>query len=68
MDLAALRYYAISEGQVAGIPALVARTGYTGEDGFEVFVDWERTAEVWDVLLDAVRGVDGVPWGLAARE
>ncbi len=68
VDLAALRYYAISEGPVAGIPALVARTGYTGEDGFEVFVDWERTGEVWDVLLDAVRGVDGVPVGLGARD
>ena len=39
VDLDALKYYAIAEGQVAGIPALVARTGYTGEDGFEVFVD-----------------------------
>ncbi len=39
VDLDALRYYAIAEGTVAGIPALVARTGYTGEDGFEVFVD-----------------------------
>jgi aminomethyltransferase len=68
VDLAALRYYAIAEGQVAGIPALVARTGYTGEDGFEVFVDWERTGEVWDVLLEAVRGVGGVPVGLGARD
>ena len=42
VDLAGLRYYAIAEGAVAGIPALVARTGYTGEDGFEVFVDWNR--------------------------
>ena len=39
VDLGALRYYAIAEGTVAGIPALVARTGYTGEDGFEVFVE-----------------------------
>ena len=39
VDLAALRYYASAEGTVAGIDALVARTGYTGEDGFEVFVD-----------------------------
>ena len=34
-----LHYYAIAEGHVAGVPALVARTGYTGEDGFEIFVD-----------------------------
>ena len=42
VDLAGLRYYAVAEGTVAGIPALVARTGYTGEDGFEVFVDTGR--------------------------
>ena len=41
VDLGALRYYGIAEGHVAGIEALVARTGYTGEDGFEVFVDWD---------------------------
>ena len=68
VDLGALRYYAIAEGSVAGIPALVARTGYTGEDGFEVFVDTARTGELWDALLDGVRAVDGVPVGLGARD
>jgi aminomethyltransferase len=68
VDLGALRYYAIAEGNVAGIPALVARTGYTGEDGFEVFVETGHTAELWDVLLAAVRAQDGVPIGLGARD
>jgi aminomethyltransferase len=68
IDLAALRYYAIAEGGVAGIPALVARTGYTGEDGFEVFVETGRTVELWDVLLAAVQSVGGVPVGLGARD
>jgi aminomethyltransferase len=68
VDLAALRYYAIAEGQVAGIPGLVARTGYTGEDGFEVFVDTARTGELWDALFDGVRSADGVPVGLGARD
>ncbi len=68
VDLGALRYYAIAEGAVAGIPALVARTGYTGEDGFEVFVDTARTGELWDVLLAGVRAADGVPVGLGARD
>ncbi len=68
IDLAGLRYYAIAEGEVAGIPALVARTGYTGEDGFEVFVDTGRTVELWDALLGAVRAADGVPVGLGARD
>jgi aminomethyltransferase len=68
VDLAALRYYAIAEGAVAGIPALVARTGYTGEDGFEVFVDTGRTVELWGILLAAVRSAGGLPVGLGARD
>lgn len=68
VDLAGLRYYAIAEGQVTGIPALVARTGYTGEDGFEVFVETTRTGDLWDALLDVTRAHDGVPVGLGARD
>jgi aminomethyltransferase len=68
VDLGTLRYYGIADCHVAGIPANVARTGYTGEDGFEVFVETRRTAELWDALLDATRGVDGVPVGLGARD
>jgi len=68
VDLSSLRYYAAAEGTVAGIDALVARTGYTGEDGFEVFVETSRTAGLWDVLLDAVRAADGLPVGLGARD
>ncbi|HET8786094.1 MAG TPA: glycine cleavage system aminomethyltransferase GcvT, partial [Candidatus Limnocylindrales bacterium] len=68
VDLAALRYYGIADGTVAGIPAHVARTGYTGEDGFEVFVETARTGELWDALLDAVRAADGGPVGLGARD
>jgi aminomethyltransferase len=68
VDLSALRYYGIAEGSVAGIPALVARTGYTGEDGFEVFVETALTARLWDVILEAVRSHDGLPIGLGARD
>ncbi len=68
IDLAKLRYYAIAEGTVAGIPAHVARTGYTGEDGFEVFVDTARAEELWDAL-QAAGGPHGmVPVGLGARD
>ena len=68
VDLGALRYYAAAEGTVAGIEGLVARTGYTGEDGFEVFVETSRTVALWDVLLDAVRAAGGLPVGLGARD
>jgi aminomethyltransferase len=63
-----LRYYAIAEGQVAGVPALVARTGYTGEDGFEVFVDGRAAATVWDALMSAGNAEGLVPVGLGARD
>jgi len=67
-DLSALRYYAIAEGEVAGIPALVARTGYTGEDGFEVFVDSASGPALWEAML-ATGGDDGpAPCGLGARD
>jgi aminomethyltransferase len=68
VDLGALRYYAAAEGTVGGIPALVARTGYTGEDGFEVFVDTAQTVALWEVLFGAVREAGGLPIGLGARD
>jgi aminomethyltransferase len=68
IDLAGLRYYAIAEGDVAGIPALVARTGYTGEDGFEVIVENARAVDLWRTLLDAGRPAGLVPVGLGARD
>jgi aminomethyltransferase len=68
VDLPALRYYAATEGTVAGVDALVARTGYTGEDGFEIFVETSRTVALWDVLLEAVRAAGGGPVGLGARD
>ena len=68
VDLAGLRYYAIAEGTVAGIPALVARTGYTGEDGFEVFVDWDRGPDIWQALAAAGVAAGVIACGLGARD
>jgi aminomethyltransferase len=59
LDLASLGYYRSLRGKVAGINCLVARTGYTGEDGFELFCDPRRAVALWDALLEA-----GVPLGL----
>jgi aminomethyltransferase len=68
VHLPGLRYYAIAEGEVAGLPALVARTGYTGEDGFEVFVEWAAARPVWSALASAGRDGGLVPCGLGARD
>jgi len=68
VDLDSLKYYAIAEGEVAGIPALVARTGYTGEDGFEIFVDWARGPDVWTALAEAGAPAGITPIGLGARD
>jgi len=68
MDLAGIRYYGIAEGMVAGIPVQVARTGYTGEDGFELFVDVDRVGAMWDAMLEAGRPFGQVPVGLGARD
>ena len=53
VDLDDLGSYGATEAQVAGLPALVARTGYTGEDGFELFVDAAAAAALWEALSDA---------------
>jgi aminomethyltransferase len=66
--IADLHYYAIAEGAVAGMPALIARTGYTGEDGFEIFVDIAAAGRVWDALMEAGRTAEVAPIGLGARD
>lgn len=66
--LADLQYYGIAPGNVAGVPALIARTGYTGEDGFEVIVEVATAGRVWDALLAAGEPLGAVPVGLGARD
>lgn len=67
-DLDALKYYAIVPGVVAGTPALVARTGYTGEDGFELFVLNQYAVSLWNALSEAGKEYGLVPAGLSARD
>jgi len=68
VDLKAVRYYAFIDGTVAGVQARLSRTGYTGEDGFEIFSGPADAVKVWKALLDA--GLeDGLkPAGLGARD
>ncbi|MDQ3491796.1 MAG: glycine cleavage system aminomethyltransferase GcvT [Chloroflexota bacterium] len=68
VDLGALKYYAIAEGQAAGVAALVARTGYTGEDGFELFLAPAAAPAVWDRMMAAGASSGLVPAGLGARD
>ncbi len=67
-DLSAIKYYRFAPAEVAGRPGLVSRTGYTGEDGFEIFLRPADAPEVWEALL-AAGAADGlVPAGLGARD
>ncbi|MGW4222050.1 glycine cleavage system aminomethyltransferase GcvT [Streptomyces bauhiniae] len=67
-DLDGLKYYAGLPGTVAGVPALIARTGYTGEDGFELFVKPEHAPQLWEALLEAGSAAGLVPCGLSCRD
>jgi len=70
VPLAEIKYYHFREGDVDGVPSIVSRTGYTGEDGFEVYAAPDKAEQLWKRILDAGNfgADDGVlPCGLAAR-
>ena len=66
-DLAAMRYYWFLDGQVAGVPARIARTGYTGEDGFEIYTTPQEAPRVWEEITAAGAEFGIKPCGLGAR-
>lgn len=66
--IAGLKYYAITTAVVAGLDVLVARTGYTGEDGFELFVPADQAVTLWRALLAQGAPVGLVPAGLSCRD
>jgi aminomethyltransferase len=68
VELDALRYYAFASGEVAGVRATISRTGYTGEDGFELFVAPQAAEAVWAALLEAGAPAGLRPAGLGARD
>ena len=63
-----LPYFGFRSGEVAGVAGMISRTGYTGEDGFEIFVPSDRVAEVWDAILERGRPGGVLPAGLGARD
>ncbi|GAA3763644.1 glycine cleavage system aminomethyltransferase GcvT [Salinactinospora qingdaonensis] len=68
-DLTTIKYYAGYRQTVAGYPVLLARTGYTGEDGFEIFIrPGENAPAVWDALVEAGQSHGVLPAGLSARD
>lgn len=63
-----LKYYAISEAQIAGVDCLLARTGYTGEDGFEIYIPVTSAEKVFDAIMAAGSEHGLMPTGLACRD
>src|SRR6266699_994817 len=61
-------YFGFRSGKIAGAPALISRTGYTGEDGFELFIPSDRVGSVWDAILAEGKASGVLPAGLGARD
>jgi aminomethyltransferase len=68
IPLADIKYYWFTTGEVAGVRVTVSRTGYTGEDGYEIFAPPASAERVWDAILMAGRAAGVVPAGLGARD
>jgi glycine cleavage system T protein (aminomethyltransferase) len=67
-DVTSIGYYRFERGNVGEVPTLISRTGYTGEDGFELYAPADGTAQLWKALLDAGRADGVAPIGLGARD
>jgi len=68
VELTGLRPYWFANGEVANARATISRTGYSGEDGFEVFVPPNMADRVWQALLESGRSAEVIPCGLGARD
>jgi aminomethyltransferase len=65
--LEAIKYYHFTYGEINGVECLIARTGYTGEDGFEIYFAPEHSETMWSVLLERGESAGLIPCGLGAR-
>ena len=68
IDLSEIRYYWFAYGEVAAARVTISRTGYTGEDGYEIFVPPNMADRVWQALIESGRAADVIPCGLGARD
>jgi glycine cleavage system T protein (aminomethyltransferase) len=67
-DIASLKYFRVTKGTIAGIPVEISRTGYTGDLGYEIWVDADSALMVWDTLIDRGRPFDIKPAGMLALD
>jgi aminomethyltransferase len=67
-DVGGMKYYSFVRGTIAGVPAMLSRTGYTGEDGFEFYFPEAEATRVWNALLESGAPHGVTPIGLAARD
>jgi aminomethyltransferase len=68
VELAGLKYYWFAHGEIANVRGTISRTGYTGEDGFEVFVPPQSADRVWQAILESGKTAGIMPCGLGARD
>ena len=68
VDLASLRHYTFAHGEFANVRGTISRTGYTGEDGFEIFVPPQQADRVWQAILASGESHGLIPCGLGARD
>jgi aminomethyltransferase len=68
IDLSSMKYYWFAHGEIASVRGTISRTGYTGEDGFEIFCPPAMAPRVWDALLEAGQRDGLIPCGLGARD
>ncbi|HRH46716.1 MAG TPA: glycine cleavage system aminomethyltransferase GcvT [Pyrinomonadaceae bacterium] len=66
-DLTAIKYYHFTTGEVDGVASIISRTGYTGEDGFEVYADAGKAVQLWNKMMETGKEEGILPCGLAAR-
>lgn len=67
-DLNALKYFSVASATIAGVPVDISRTGYTGDLGYEIWMDWDKGLQIWDALMTAGRKFDIHPAGMLALD
>jgi aminomethyltransferase len=67
-EIATLKYFRMTSGEISGVPVDISRTGYTGDLGYEIWVEWKNAVKVWDAIVAAGRAFDLHPTGMLALD